>query len=209
MMHLFRRHYILSWRQPTGAQAPTYMYKTRNQDINHSKRVLRIIILEQFGVSLNGSIYSISIRGIYHSMRNRIYIPRWHSSKTDCNAERKGFFLVAHVLSQYGLKLIPQWGRVTYICVGNLITFGSDNGFMPGRRQTIIRIKAGILLIGPLGTNFIETPIEVQNFSFNKNASENAVSKWAAILSRHQWVKLRRSYWYDIAKSLLGINWFF
>ena len=37
-----------------------------------------------------------------------------------------------------------------------LIIIGSDNGLSPGRRQAIIWTNAGILLIGPLGTNFIE-----------------------------------------------------
>ena len=33
---------------------------------------------------------------------------------------------------------------------------GSDNGLSPGRRQAIIWTNAGILLIGPLGTNINE-----------------------------------------------------
>ena len=60
------------------------------------------------------------------------------------------------------------WGRVTHICVGKLTTIGSDNGFSPGRRQAIIWTSAGILLIGPLGTNFTETLIKNQTFSFTK-----------------------------------------
>ena len=52
-------------------------------------------------------------------------------------------------------------GRVTHICVSKLNTIGSDNGLSPGRRQAIIGINAGILLIGPLGTNFSEDLIEI------------------------------------------------
>ena len=37
----------------------------------------------------------------------------------------------------------------------------------PGRRQGIIWINAGALLIGPLETNFREILIEIQLFSFN------------------------------------------
>ena len=48
----------------------------------------------------------------------------------------------------------PHWGRVTHICVGNLTIIGSDNGLSPARRQAIIWTNTGILLIGPLGTNF-------------------------------------------------------
>ena len=36
------------------------------------------------------------------------------------------------------LCMLTHWGRVTYICVGNLTTIGSDNGLSPGRRQAII-----------------------------------------------------------------------
>ena len=46
--------------------------------------------------------------------------------------------------------------RVTHIFVGNLAVIGSDNGLSPGRRQAIIWTNAGILLIGPLETNFSE-----------------------------------------------------
>ena len=45
---------------------------------------------------------------------------------------------------------------------------GSDYGLSPGRRQAIIWTNAGILLIGPLGTNFSEIFIEIQIFSHIK-----------------------------------------
>ena len=37
----------------------------------------------------------------------------------------------------------------------------SDNGLLPGQRQAIIWNNAGILLIGPLGTNLSEILIEI------------------------------------------------
>ena len=43
-----------------------------------------------------------------------------------------------------------------HLCVSKLTTIGSDNGLLPDRHQAIIQINAGILLIGPLGTNFSE-----------------------------------------------------
>ena len=64
--------------------------------------------------------------------------------------------------------LLTHWGRVTYICVGNLTIIVSDNGLSPYRRQAIIWTNAGILLIGPLGTNFSEILIEILTFSFKK-----------------------------------------
>ena len=63
---------------------------------------------------------------------------------------------------------LTHWGRVTHICVNKLTIIGSDNGLVPGRHQTIIWTNAGILLIGPLGTNFSEILIQIQTFSFKK-----------------------------------------
>ena len=57
---------------------------------------------------------------------------------------------------------------MTHICVSKLTIIGSDNGLSPGRRQAIIWTNAGILLIGPLGTNFSEILIGIQTFSFKK-----------------------------------------
>ena len=63
---------------------------------------------------------------------------------------------------------LTHWGRVTHICVGKLTIIGSDNGLSPDRRQAIILTNAGILIIGPLGTNFSEILIEIQTFSLKK-----------------------------------------
>ena len=63
---------------------------------------------------------------------------------------------------------ITHWGRVTHICVSKLTIIGSDNGLSPDRRQAIIWTNAGLLLIGPLGTNLIEILIEIRTFSFKK-----------------------------------------
>ena len=51
---------------------------------------------------------------------------------------------------------LTHWGRVMHICVSKQTIIGSDNGLSPDRRQAIIWTSAGILLIGPLGTNFGE-----------------------------------------------------
>ena len=69
-------------------------------------------------------------------------------------------------------------GRVTHICVVKLTIIGSDNGLSPGRRQAIIWTNAGILLIGPLGTNFIEILIGIQTFSFKKMHLKMSSAKW-------------------------------
>ena len=57
---------------------------------------------------------------------------------------------------------------MAHICVRKRTIIGSDNGLLPGQRQAIIWTNAGILLIGPLGTNFSEILIGVQTFSFKK-----------------------------------------
>ena len=76
------------------------------------------------------------------------------------------------------LVKLTHWGRVTHICVGNLTIIGSDNGLSPGRRQAIIWTNAGILLIGPLGTNFSEISIEILIFSFKKMRLKVSSAKW-------------------------------
>ena len=63
---------------------------------------------------------------------------------------------------------LTHWGRVTHICVSKLSILASDNGLSLGRRQAIIWTNAGILVIGPLGTNFSEILIEIITFSFKK-----------------------------------------
>ena len=57
---------------------------------------------------------------------------------------------------------------MTHICVSKLTIIVSDNGLSPGRRQAIISTNAGILSMGPLGTNFIEILDEIYVFSFKK-----------------------------------------
>ena len=69
-------------------------------------------------------------------------------------------------------------GRVTHICIGKLTIIGSDNGLLPGRRQAIIWTNAGILLFGPLGSNFSEILIENDTFSFKKMHLKLSSAKW-------------------------------
>ena len=57
---------------------------------------------------------------------------------------------------------------MTHIYVSKLIIIGSDNGLLSGRRQAIIRANAGILLLGPLRTNFSEILIKSHKFPRTK-----------------------------------------
>ena len=76
------------------------------------------------------------------------------------------------------LHTLTHWGRVTHICVGNLTIIGSDNGLSPGRRQDIFWTNAGMLSIGPLGTNFSETLAEITTFPFKKMYFKVSSVKW-------------------------------
>ena len=74
--------------------------------------------------------------------------------------------------------VLTHWGRVTYICVSDLTSIGSDNGLSPCRRQAIIRTNAGLLLIDHPGTNFSEILIEILTFSFKKMRLKVSSAKW-------------------------------
>ena len=74
--------------------------------------------------------------------------------------------------------ILTHWGRVTHICVSKLTIIGSDNSLSPGRRQAIIWTNDGILLIGPLGTNFSEILSEIHTFSFKKMHLKTSSAKW-------------------------------
>ena len=96
------------------------------------------------------------------------------------------------------LSTSTHWGRVTHMCVGNVAIIGSDNGLSPGRRQAIIRTNAGILLKGPLGTNFSELLIEILIFSFAKMRLKVSSAKRRPF-SRHQCVN-KKICRYDMTK---------
>ena len=82
-------------------------------------------------------------------------------------------FVEVQYLSE-AIVCFTHWGRLMHICVGNLAIIGSDNGFSPYRRHAIICTNDGILLIGPLGTNFSGILIEIHIFLFRKLSS----GKW-------------------------------
>ena len=57
---------------------------------------------------------------------------------------------------------------MTHIDVSKLTIIDSVNGLSPDRRQVIIWTDSGMLLIGPLGTNFNEILSQIHAFSFKK-----------------------------------------
>ena len=76
------------------------------------------------------------------------------------------------------LRVLTHWGRVTYICVGNLTIIGPDNGLSPGRRRVIIWTNARILLIEPRAINFSEILFGIHTFSFKKFHLKMSSAKW-------------------------------
>ena len=78
-----------------------------------------------------------------------------------------------HVYDHSMTQLITNWFfyRIllsnTYASV-NCVGLASCNGLLPVRRQAFTRINAYVLSIGPLGTNFIEILIKIQNLTFMK-----------------------------------------
>ena len=75
-------------------------------------------------------------------------------------------------------RMLIHWGRVTQICVNKLTIIDSDNGVSSVQRLAIIWTSAGILLIGPLGTNFSEILIKILTFSFKKMRLKMSSATW-------------------------------
>ena len=68
----------------------------------------------------------------------------------------------------FGLIVLTHQGQVMHMSNSKLTIIGSDNGFSPGRHQTIIWTNACLLSIGPLGTSFSEILIKIRSFSLKK-----------------------------------------
>ena len=118
--------------------------------------------------------------------------------------------------------VLTHWGRATHICVGKLTIIGSGNGWSPGRRQAIVGTNAGILLIGPLGTNFSEISIEIQTFSLKhirlKMSSAkccsfrlglNVLTHWGRdkMVADSQMTLLNAFYWMKMLEFRLRFHW--
>ena len=100
--------------------------------------------------------------------------------------------------------MLTHWGRVTHICVGKLTIIGSDNGSSPTRRQAIIWTNAGILLIGPLGTNFSEILIGIETFSFTKMHLKMSSAKWRPFCLG---LNVLRLWWPKTYGIMYGLPW--
>ena len=98
--------------------------------------------------------------------------------------------------------------RETHICVGNLTIISSDNGLSPGRHQAIILTNAGILLIGPLGTNFSGILIEIQTFPFKEMRLKLSSAKWRPFcLSLNVLMNQHCKWWWHEVNLLHKLLW--
>ena len=79
--------------------------------------------------------------------------------------------LPVDILSVY--HVLTKWRRFTHICTSKLTIIGSDNGLSP-----TVWTSAGILLIGPLATNFRETIIKFIHFKPRKCIWKCRLKKW-------------------------------
>ena len=109
--------------------------------------------------------------------KNVWYFQMQFLKKDDCILIQISLKLISRVPTD-NKSVLTRWGRVTHICVGTLTIIGSDNGLSPSRRQAIIWTNAGLLLNGPLGTNFSEILIRIQTFSFKKMHLKMSSAKW-------------------------------
>ena len=91
------------------------------------------------------------------------------------------------MLTQFSNVYVPQHGdeltpppltQCRIYASVNRVYIDSDNGLSPIRRQAIFSTNAGLLSIRPLGTNFSEILIKIQNFSFTKMHLKITSAKW-------------------------------
>ena len=106
-----------------------------------------------------GRISTTCVMSVWRNDRTCIYIFMFPLNNSTCNG-------------------LTHWGWETHICVSEHVDIGSDYGLVPNRHQAIILTNAGILLIGPLRTNFNELLIEIHTFSFKKMHVKMSSGKW-------------------------------
>ena len=107
----------------------------------------------------------------YQNFVSRIYIIKRHWCVVF------GHYVIRMGITNYAANM-THWDRVTYICVSKLISIDTDNGLSLGWHQAIIWANVGILLTGPLGTNFNEILIEIRTFSLKEIHLKMSSGKW-------------------------------
>ena len=134
--------------------------------------VRKFNLIQLWYLLINGQSISIGISG-----RPGKRIVDWHYAKASSKYWDQNPTCLLSYIRAVGTQL-THWGRVTHICVNKLTIIDSDNGLSPDRRQAIIWTNAGILLIGPLGTNFGETLIGIHIFSIKEMQLKMSSANW-------------------------------
>ena len=89
------------------------------------------------------------------------------------------------------LLIEAEWHK--YTSVKHTIN-DAVNGLSLGQRQAIIWFNAGILLIGPLETNFGEILIEIYIFSFKKMHLKMSSGDWRPFCLSFNVLKMKKVY---------------
>ena len=107
-----------------------------------------------------------------------------------------------------------HWGRVTHICVNNLALNGSKNGLPPFRCQAMISTDADLLLIGPLGLDFVviwnEIFVQENNFTISNTKRQpfypviNVLTRWIDPMIFELFFNLRTSFNFRVIVPCLG-----
>ena len=133
---------------------------------------------------ISGEIIENRILVWFSLMFKKMWLVKWLFFKQDNKILKRGqpknFFLGNWLQCQlkFAINSLAHWRGVMHICVCKPTIIGSDNGLLPGWCQGIIGTNAGILLTGPLATNFSEILIESHTFSLKKMHFKMPSEKW-------------------------------
>ena len=78
----------------------------------------------------------------------------------------------------YNIVFNSSPASAAYMASVNWVSIGSDDCLAPIRHQAIFSTNAGLLSVGPLGTNFSKILIKIQDFSFTEMHLNIASVKW-------------------------------
>ena len=117
----------------------------------------------------------LSIRGVLWHSPESSFTRSAHELNLQCTPRNYTFIIIITSPRDQWINLSRQSDN---ICISKLTIICSDNGLSPGWCQAIIWTNAGILLIGHLGTNFSESSIRIQTFSFKKMQLKMSSAEW-------------------------------
>ena len=167
-------HYWIMVISNSIADIHTILYKCVFMDIHNSFRYIHnsSMDIHNWIMDIHNWIMDIYCMINYEYLSfNSVYVPSQWKMAFKCNAISHwlGTITEESLIRQNYIVIISWRPSDAYvICVGNLSIIGSDNGLLPGRRQAIIWTNAGILLIGPWGTNSDDILMKIIIFSFKK-----------------------------------------